>query len=229
MQVFVVPPVGPEGSKTIHGLDSTTTVGFLRRELLKGFQENACLYEEMLRDMRLSHSGRPLLNDNALLSDEGIVHGSIIRTSVRLRGGSMIKLKARTSFGCSCFVGCFCKACLTGRVYDIQVNNIDNGSVLQEAVAAQNPSYKQAKYKGQFITSRGVIIEPDRKLIVYDLDDGDDVHLQVLPWYWFKKNYRGQAFKDTLRDDDDDDEEYKAALERLRRKKEAEAMSRETA
>lgn len=105
-------------------------------------------------------------------------------------------------------------------MYSIEVNNIDSGSALHTAVAAQNALYKDAKYKGFFTTKKGVLIETDRKLIVYDLEDGDAIDFKLLPCYWFKKDYRGLSLKHTLQDDDDEDEEYKAALEKLRQERE---------
>lgn len=103
MQLFIEPPPTPQGARVLRGVPHNATVGHLRRLLIK--PENVTddntknVSTGLYQEVRLTYKGRPLLNDDARLSDEGIGHNSTVRTSLRLRGGSMIKLTVHTTFG----------------------------------------------------------------------------------------------------------------------------------
>lgn len=82
IQIFLDGPSGLES----HVVGSDTKVGIIRRKIAAD-------------DFRLAYDGRDLIHNNRTLDDEGISNGSTIRVLPRLRGGAIVNIRVKTSFG----------------------------------------------------------------------------------------------------------------------------------
>lgn len=113
IQVFVVPPSGH--TRPILVDPTSTTINDLRQGATFSALRGADVWETPILTnsedetptspnwspsaVRMSADGKPIYAENSTLYELGIVDGSVIRTSARLRGGASLKLRIKTKFG----------------------------------------------------------------------------------------------------------------------------------
>lgn len=225
MQLFIRPKVTEKGRATVT-VRPQETVGSLRKKLMyyHTFKDvdTARTAHRFQPDIRLSYRGKPLMNDERLLSDEGVTHGGTLDVAVRLRGGSLAKYEIVTRFGCLIGSSCLCALWCSGRRYEVETDNINTAAALYDLIAEQNPAHKTSRFQGTFLCPDGALLKRDRKIIAYEINENDSITFVMPPWYLLKGSYRKTPLDKQLRDEDADDEEYQAALKRLEKKKKAE-------
>lgn len=196
--IFYSTPGKPRCSLISVELESTT-VNDLKQTIVTGNP-----------DVYLTHNGRVLEEDKTLL-ETGVHTGSVIRCEPRLKGGALLKLKIMSRFGCVCCNNhCTYDCCRKGRVYDVRVSSIQDVSTIFEAVAQQNNLWSKKKPKPVIFTKANVVLEPDRKILFYDLQDGDELVMYLSPILWFTSEFRKGG---RTKDEDEEEAELQRRIE----------------
>lgn len=109
-------------------------------------------------------------------------------------------------------------------MYNLQLNTVHDVSSVIDKICEVNPLFKEKNPKPLLTVKKGRVLEPDRKLIFYDLKDNDVIHLQLAPIYWFYKPFRTDVnFKSEK--DLKDEEEIREIVARKKMEKEQAAAT----
>lgn len=101
----------------------------------------------------------------------------------------------------------------------MEINTVHNVSSIIDKICEVNPLFKEKNPTPLLTTKKGRVLEFDRKLIFYDLKEGEVLHLQLAPMFWFYTAFRKDV-NEKSEQDLKDDEEIRQIRERKRLEKE---------